>query len=179
MYFINFLRRLIFSKFSASIFLLIIITSCNSRENKIKEVITNHLNDEFFKNNLSLNIIKIKLEEREQLPIDSLIRYALKGIACRKTLEFERDNPNQYNSITFNSDELQSLYLNDPQWIRLKSIQNQYSISDIGESVKYYIKASYTDQYGKVNNILWDKEFYILDKNLKIIYSFTEVRFNE
>jgi hypothetical protein len=149
--------------------------SCTNKEKQKEEAIKNsisqHLNDEFFRRNLSLNLIEVRINKSETKQMDSIIITALKEIGAKKMLEFQKNNPQYYNDENY-LNKFNSFYTNDPKWIKFKSIQKNYSYSEFGMYVYCYVKATYTDNRNdKSENFIWDSVYFVLDPNFKVIDS--------
>jgi hypothetical protein len=141
------------------------------KEEEIKKSVSQNLNDEFFKRNLSLNIIEVRINRIETKTMDSIIVTTLGNIGAEKMLEFKKNNPEYYNDENYLK-KFNSFYTSDPKWIKLKKIQKQYSSLDDGMYVYCYVKATYTDnRNGKSENFIWDSVFFVLDPNFKVLDS--------
>lgn len=157
-------------------FISVIAISCNqnsaqTEEKEIKSSISQYVSDEIFKSNSNFELIEIKLNKIESLPLDSLFRDQLKTRAYSLLAMHEKTEPEQMKQEGY----LNYLLDNDEEYKKLSKISKEkdvkFGTDKKGKYVHAYVKGVINHPNSK-QNLLLENSFFVLDENNKVIISY-------
>ena len=151
--------------------LFILFYSCHDptkeEDKKLKSTITSYLNDEFFRKNLTLELVDLKIFNIVEQPMDSIITKSLKNTYLIYFIEYKNSNPDWVKSPL---PDFQNVVEKDPKWIKFKQLKTMYSSSDIGKTLYAYIKGTRVSNIDNSrNNFILDSTLFIIDSKYKVI----------
>ena len=92
-------------------------------DKKLKSSITSYLNDEFFRKNLTLELVDLKLFNVVEKPMDTIINKYLKETYLMYMLEYQDSNPGW---IKYPLPDFTKVVERDPKWVKFKQLKKMY-----------------------------------------------------
>jgi len=143
-------------------------------DQKIEAQIRSYIDNVYFKNNFTAEIIELKINDVQEVKLDSVVQQILKNEFLRiaALIVDPFNNPEDFDFMSLTTEAMdQALETSEYKSIKDRLTKNvENSPNNIALSIKIYVKITATNlNTDKKKNYLWENIYFLLDERFSMI----------